>query len=81
MDEEELLYYLQCGREIEFRHNGVEYSITFSPEGQEKCISFCEAHNDPINVNTPEEISELQYNGESVKEMLHSIGKNDIWIY
>ncbi len=81
MTREELSEYIHQGREIEFCYKGKMYSITYSPEGQDDYISFCEFYHEPSDVKTIDELMHLKRNGVSVIEMLESIGDKDIWIY
>ncbi|WP_302296831.1 hypothetical protein [Mitsuokella multacida] len=81
MTREELSEYIQQGREIEFCYKGKMYSITYSPEGQDDYISFCEFYQEPSDVKTIDELIHLKRNGVSVIEMLESLSDKDIWIY
>lgn len=81
MNKEQLLDYIHCGREIEFKYKEKMYSITYSPADQEDYISFCEFYKEPIDVKTPNEVPDIKYNGVTVLEMLSSLTEEDIWIY
>ena len=47
MTKEQLIDYVNHGREIEFRFQGKMYSITYSPEGMEDFISFANSIKKP----------------------------------
>lgn len=81
MTKEELLDCIAHGHEIEFHYNGKDYSITYSPEGVEHFISFCEFYKEPSNVKTPDELLKVTRENTTVLEMLESLTENDIWIY
>jgi len=81
MTKEQLIDYVNHGREIEFRFQGKMYSITYSPEGMEDFISFCEFYQETSDVKTVEELMNVTRNGITLLEMLQSIGEENIWIY
>ena len=81
MSKEELFDYIDQGHEIEFRYNGKKYSITYSPEGMEHFISFCEFYKEPSNVKTAEELLKVTRDGITVIKMLENLTEEDIWIY
>lgn len=81
MTKEQLIDYVNSGREIEFQFQGKKYSITYSPAGEEDYISFCEFYKETSDVKTVEELMQVTRNGISVIQMLESITDEDIWIY
>ena len=81
MNKEQLKYYVTHGREIEFKYNGKKFSITYSPQGIDDFISFCEFYKETSDVKTVEELMSVTRNGISVIQMLESITEDDIWIY
>jgi len=81
MNKEQLKYYVAHGREIEFKYNGKKFSITYSPEGVEDFISFCEFNKETSDVKTVEELMAVTRDGVSVIQMLESITEDNIWIY
>ena len=78
---DELVEYINCGREIEFNYKGLMYSITYSPEGQDDYISFCEFYKEPTNVKTIDELLSVQRNGVTVLQMWESLSEDDVWLY
>ena len=78
---EQLIDYINYGREIEFRYKGKMYSITYGTLAGKDVISFCEFYQETTEVETPEELITVSRNGITVAEMLSSIGEEDIWIY
>ena len=81
MSKEELIDYINCGREIEFRFNGKMYSITYGTINGKHVISFCEFYKETTEVENAEDIFLVSRNGISVPEMLESLTEDDIWIY
>ena len=81
MTKEKLIDYVNHGREIVFRFQGKMYSITYSPEGMDDFISFCEFYKETSDVKTVEELIKVTRNGITVLQMLESLTEADIWIY
>ena len=81
MRKEELQYLVRHGREIEFNYDGKSFSITYFENDHKSYISFCEFYQDPIDVETFEELIQIHYKGVGLMDMLESITENDIWIY
>ena len=80
MNKAQLLDCICHGREIEFIYEGKRYSITYSPEGAEDYISFCEYCQEPTDVKTADELMAVMCNGMSVLQMLESLSEENIWI-
>lgn len=78
---EEVKKILQDGEEIEFKYKNKDFSITFFEEKGKTKISFCEFYNEPIDVDTIEEIFDITYNGETVKDILMKTDKKDVIVY
>lgn len=81
MNKEQLLDYMNHGREIEFRYDGNMYSITYGTIDNEHVISFCEFYKESTEVKHAEEICTVARNGVTVLQMLESLSEDDIWIY
>ncbi|MBQ7989731.1 MAG: hypothetical protein IJ251_01635 [Oscillospiraceae bacterium] len=81
MSKEELLDYLDSGREIEFKWNGNMYSITYGKINGRSVISFCEFYKESTEVETPAELLNVKRDNTTVLDMLQSLTDNDIWIY
>jgi len=81
MNKEQLIDYINHGREIEFRYNNKMYSITYGKINGKHVVSFCEFYKETTEVENPEDIATVTRNGISVTDMLASIGEEDIWIY
>ena len=78
MTKEELREYIECGDEIEYKYQEKWYSITFARDDKnERWISFCEFHQEPIHVKTFDELINIKYNGVTVMEMLESLGDEE----
>lgn len=50
MTREQIIYYIEHGREIEFCFQDKMFSITYSPKGVENYISFCEFYKETSDV-------------------------------
>ena len=79
--EKELIDYINCGREIEFRYLGKMYSITYGMLNGKHVISFCEFYKETTEIEKPDEIFDVSRDGVTVPQMLESITEDDIWIY
>ena len=81
MTKEELWEYVQTGREIEWKCNNKEFSITYC-ETDEKIpyISFCESHQEPIDVFTFDELINIKCCNTTVLEVLKSLKDDEPWI-
>ena len=81
MRENELIEYVNSGREIEFKWNGSMYSITYGVINGKRVISFCEFDKESTEIETIEELMEIKRNNISIVEMLQSLTEDNIWIY
>lgn len=81
MNKEQLLDYIDHGREIEFRFDRKMYSITYGTIENEHVISFCEFYKESTEVKHAEEICAVVRNGVNVLQMLESLSEDEIWIY
>lgn len=78
---EELKELIDTGREIEFAYNDKLYSITyFETNGQDK-ISFCEFFKDPTDVDTIDELLNIEVNNKKLKDILISLSESAFNIY
>ena len=78
---EEVKKILQDGEEIEFKYKNKDFSITFFEEKGKTKLSFCEFNKEPIDVDTIEEIFDITYNGEIVKDILMKTEKKNVIVY
>ena len=81
MSKKELIDYINCGREIEFRFNGKMYSITYGKLNGKHVISFCEFNQETTEVEKAEDIFMVSREGITVPQMLESLTEQDIWIF
>lgn len=81
MSKDELLDYLNSGREIEFKWNGNMYSITYGKIDGRSVISFCEFYKESTEVETPVELLRIERDNTTVLDMIQFIIEDDIWIY
>lgn len=81
MNLDQLREYVSEGREIEFKFNGKEYSITYGVIDGKDVISFCEFYQETTEVETVDELIKVERDGVTVLHMLESITEEDIWIY
>ena len=81
MNLDQLREYVSEGREIEFKFNGKNYSITYGVIDGKNVISFCEFYQETTEVETVDELIKVERDGVTVLHMLESITEKDIWIY
>lgn len=81
MNLDQLREYVSEGREIEFKFNGKNYSITYGVVDGKDVISFCEFYQETTEVETVNELIKVERDGVTVLHMLESITEEDIWIY
>lgn len=81
MNKEQLVQYVKQGREIEFKYNDKQYSITYGVIDGIEVISFCEFYQETTEVNDVEELMNVTRDNVTVLQMLESITDEDIWIY
>lgn len=81
MNLDQLREYVSEGREIEFKFNGKNYSITYGVVDGKDVISFCEFYQETTEVETVDELIKVERDGVTVLHMLESITEEDIWIY
>ena len=81
MSRDELLDYLDSGREIEFKWNGKMYSITYGKINGRSVISFCEFYKESTEVETPNMLLNVKRDNTTVLDMLQTLTEDDIWIY
>ena len=81
MTKEQLLDFINCGREIEFQFNGKRYSITYGLIDNKEVISFCEFYQYTTEVTTCDELLRVSRGGVTVEEMLKNLSEEDVWIF
>lgn len=81
MTKEELIEYVNCGREIEFEYDGKQFSITYVEINRELWITFCEFYKETTEVKTGEELLKVERYGVTVEEMLASCAEEDICVF
>ena len=81
MNLDQLREYVSEGREIEFKFNGKNYSITYGVVDGKDVISFCEFYQETTEVETVDELLKVERDGVTVLHMLESITEEDTWIY
>ena len=78
----ELLHeYIECGRELEFKHKGKMFSITYGTVDGHEVISFCELNKGSIEADTAEELSAIKYQGITLLDMWEDLTEEDLWVY
>ena len=76
-------YLRECvnsGFEIEFDYKGKQFSITYFRDNGERCISFCEYYQEPVDVKTFDELLNIEYKGERLSDIWESLTEDDIWV-
>lgn len=81
MKAELLREYVQCGRELEFKHKGKMFSINYGIVNGREVISFCEFNHDSIEVSTFEELTAIKYQGTTLMDMWNNFTDDDLWVY
>lgn len=81
MSKEELKDLIEHGHELEFNYNKKQYSICQGELNGKEVISFCEFDKETTEVDTFDELCEVQRDGVKVIDMITSITMDDIWIY
>lgn len=81
MTKDELIEYVNCGREIEFEYHGKQFSITRGELDDDNRISFCEFYKESTEVDTAEELLKIKRYGVTVEEMLASCKEEDICLF
>ena len=72
---------VEHGREIEFNYSGKRFSITYYEPNGEPVISFCEFYKEITNVDTVDELCDVERYGVKVIDMLGTISDDEIDIY
>ena len=66
------------GHEIEFEYAGKRFSITYyEPKGRE-VVSFCEFYKEITDVETFDQLCEVERYGKKIIDMIESISDEDI---
>lgn len=81
MTREKLEELVGSNREIEFKFQGKEYSITYYNDKREKYISFCEFYKDPIDVATIDELLKTKIGNLNLEIVFAIIPDSSITIY
>lgn len=81
MTKTELINLIEEGHEIEFKFEGKRYSITYYITEEKEQISFCEFYKETTEVDTVDELCNVERDGKKVIEMISSLTKNDFDIY
>lgn len=81
MTREGLKDLIEYGDEIEFNYSGKRFSITYYERNGHRVISFCEFYKEITDVDTFEDLCEVERYGVKVIDMLESITDDDIDIY
>lgn len=81
MNKDELKELIDLGHELEFNYNKKRYSICQGKLNGKHVISFCEYDKETTEVDTFDELCEVQRDGVKVIDMIISITMEDIWIY
>lgn len=72
---------VEHGREIEFNYSGKRFSITYYEPNGKPVISFCEFYKEITNVDTVDELCDVERYGVKVIDMLGTISDDEIDIY
>jgi len=69
------------GREIEFEYSGKRFSITYYEPNGSLVISFCEFYKEITDVETFEQLCNIERYGVKVIDMVESISDDDIDVF
>lgn len=72
---------IDCGHEIEFEYDGKRFSITYYEPKGSPVISFCEFNKEITDVETFDQLCEVERYGKKVIDMIESISDDDIDIF
>ena len=81
MKREEIKELIETNREIEFRYDGNDYSITYYNDGRKKYISFCKAYQEPIDVSNADELLEIEIGVLNLEQVFLILPNSAIDIY
>ena len=81
MTRQDLKELVEHGREIEFTYSGKRFSITYYDSNGKTLISFCEFYKEITDVDTFDELCDVERYGVKVIDMLESVSDDDIDIY
>ena len=66
---------------IEFEYNDKKYSITYGERNNVEFISFCEFYKNSLDVRSPKELWNAEYNGIPIRKILENMSNASIWIF
>ena len=81
MTKQYLAELVECGREIEFKYQDKDYSITYGVVDGVQVISFCEFYKDTTEVTSFEDLLQVSRDGVTVLEMWETLTEENVWIF
>ena len=81
MKREELIELIKTNREIEFKYDGNDYSITYYNDGRKNYISFCKAYQKPIDVSNAYELLRIEIGILNLEQVFLILPDSAIDIY
>jgi hypothetical protein len=82
MTKEQLIKWIDTGRELEFSYNGKNYSITYYGDGRKDYISFCEFDDAlTLDVDSADALWDSSYKGMKLSDTLPKVKCEDISVF
>lgn len=79
MTKEQFIEWMEMGLEIEFKSNGIGYSICqLSDENGKAYLSFCESYQETLDVYDAETLWNSIYKGMKVSDILSIVPESEI---
>lgn len=78
MTKQQLIEWVDTGRELEFEYQGSKYSITYYNDNRKDYISFCQYYQETLDVSDVETLWNCTYRGINLADMLSSISEDQV---
>ena len=78
MTKQQLIEWIETGRELEFEFGGRKYSITYYNDGRRDYVSFCEFYKEPLDVSDANALWDSSYKGIELSKMLSAIPEDKV---
>ncbi len=78
MTKQQLIEWIDTGRELEFEYEGNKYSITYYNDNRKDYISFCQYYQETLDVSDVETLWNSTYKGINLADMFSSISDNEV---
>ncbi len=78
MTKQQLTEWVDTGRELEFEYQGNKYSITYYNDNRKDYISFCQYHQETLDVSDVNILWNSTYRGIKLADMFTLIPENQV---